>query len=127
VEVGHGLTELGDAPAGRVAVVARVARRLGQLLDRDLGRRDVGVAEAQVDDVFAGPAGGHLQPVDDGEDVGWQRVDPPELERMRSAILRCAAVLAHRSTVFVPRTLYRSTTRELRSSASLRFSLMRRG
>jgi hypothetical protein len=36
VEVGDGLAELGDATALRVAVVAGVLHRLGQLVDRDL-------------------------------------------------------------------------------------------
>ena len=51
VQVGDGLAQLRDAPARRVPVVAGVVRRLGELLDRDLGRRDVGVAEAEVDHV----------------------------------------------------------------------------
>jgi hypothetical protein len=42
-------------------VVAGVVGRLGQLLDRDLGRRQVGVAEAEVDDVLAGSPGLDLQ------------------------------------------------------------------
>ena len=51
VEVGDGHPQLRDAPAGRVAVVARVAHRFDQLVDRDVGRRHVGIAEAEVDDV----------------------------------------------------------------------------
>ena len=51
VQVGDGLAQLGDAPRRRVAVVAGVVGGLGQLLDRDVGRREVGVAEAEVDDV----------------------------------------------------------------------------
>ena len=65
VEVGDGQPQLRDAAARRVAVVARVAHRLDQLLDRDVGRRDVGVAEAEVDDVLAGAPGLDLQGVDD--------------------------------------------------------------
>src|SRR5207302_4778512 len=45
--------------------------------------------------------------------------------RMGAAVLRFASVLAHRSTVLVPRTLYRPAPWELRSSASLRSSLKR--
>ncbi len=55
VEVGDGLAQLGDALARRVPVVARVVHRLGQLLDGHVGRREVGVAEPEVDDVGAGP------------------------------------------------------------------------
>ena len=105
VEVGDRLTELGDAAAGRVAVVARVARRLGQLLDRDLGRRDIGVAEAQIDDVVARAAGRHLQAVDDREDVRRQRVDTAELERVGPAVLRSAAVLRFASVLAHERRL----------------------
>ena len=48
VERGDGLAQLGDAPARGVAVVARVVRRLGQLLDGDVRRGEVRVAEAEV-------------------------------------------------------------------------------
>ena len=60
-------------------MVAGVVRRLGQLLDRDVGRGQVGVAEAEVDDVGAGSPRLDLQPVDDGEDVRRQVRDPAEL------------------------------------------------
>ena len=43
------------------------------------GRRAVGVAHAQVDDVLAGRARRRLQPVDLGEDVGRQAADAVEL------------------------------------------------
>ena len=79
VEAGEGLAQLGDAPAGRVAVVAGVVRRLAQLVDRQRGRRDVGVAEAQVDDVHAGSPGLDLQTVDDREDVRGQPGDAAKL------------------------------------------------
>jgi hypothetical protein len=87
VEVGHGLPQLGDAPAGAVAVVAGVPGRLGQLVDGHLRRGQVGVAEGQVDHVGAGPAGLLLQPVDDAERVRRQVVDAPELHgsRLRQA------------------------------------------
>ena len=64
VEVGDREPQLRDAPARRVAVVARVARRLAQLVDRDRRRRHVGVAEPEVDHVLAGSPGVHLQRVD---------------------------------------------------------------
>ena len=83
VEVGGGLAQLGDAPAGRVAVVPGVAGRLAELVDRDLRRRDVRVAEPQVDDVHAGSPSLDLQPVDDGEDVRGHPVDPAELHGSR--------------------------------------------
>ena len=79
VEVGERLAQLRDAVAQRVAVVAGVAHRLDQLLDRDVGRREVGVAEPEVDDVLAGPPQLHLQRVDVGEHVRRQRVDSAKL------------------------------------------------
>ena len=79
VEVGDGHPQLRDAPARRVAVVARVAHRLDQLVDRDVGRRHVGVAEAEVDDVDPGAPSLDLQGIHDAEDVGRQRVDAAEL------------------------------------------------
>ena len=60
-------------------MVPRVARRLGQLLDRDLRRRHVRVAEPEVDHVLAGPPGCHLERVDLGEGVRRQGVDASEL------------------------------------------------
>src|SRR5579884_3469967 len=60
-------------------MVAVVVGRLGQLLDGDVRARDVGVAEAQVNDVLLLPAGLVPKLVDDGEDVGGQPVDAPKL------------------------------------------------
>ena len=81
VEVGDGLAQLRDAPAGRVPVVAAVVHGLAELVDRGLRRRQVGVAEPEVDHVLAGSPGLHLQPVDDREDVRRQRGDAAELHR----------------------------------------------
>ena len=79
VEVGDRLAQLRDAAARRVPVVARIAHRFGQLLDRDRRRRHVGVAEREVDDVLACSPELHLQRVDLRERVRRQRVDPAEL------------------------------------------------
>ena len=54
VEVGDREPELRDAAAHRVAVVARVLDRLAHLVDRDRRRREIGVAEPEVDDVVTG-------------------------------------------------------------------------
>ena len=81
VEVGDRAAELGDPARGRVAVVARVVGGLGQLAHGDVGRGQVGVPEAEVDDVLAGSPRRRLQVVDGGEDVGRQPVDPAELHR----------------------------------------------
>ena len=63
-------------------MVARVVHRFGELLDRDVGRRDVGVAEREVDDVLACSPELHLQRVDLRERVRRQRVDAAEAERL---------------------------------------------
>ena len=81
VEVGDGAAQLGDPARGRVAVVARVVRCLGQLAHRHVGRRQVGIAEPEVDHVASGSPRVRLQVVDGGEDVGRQPVDATELHR----------------------------------------------
>ena len=81
VQRGDRLAQLGQAAAHRVAVVARVLRRLAQLVDGDLRRGDVGVAEAQVDHVRTCSPCVDLQTVDDREDVRGQVGDPAELHR----------------------------------------------
>ena len=85
VEVGDGQPQLRDALARGVAVVARVAHRLDELVDGDVGRRNVGVAETEVDDVDAGAPGLDLQRVHDPEDVRRQRVDPAELHPLEGS------------------------------------------
>ncbi len=60
-------------------MVPWVAGRLDELLDSQVGGGKIGVAEPQVDDVLAGPASLDLEVVNDGEHVGGQRRDAPEL------------------------------------------------
>jgi hypothetical protein len=57
-------------------VVARVLRRLGQLAHGDFRRGDVGIAEAEIDDVLACAAQLELEAVDLGEGVRRERLDP---------------------------------------------------
>ena len=64
-------------------MVARLARRLAQLRDRDVRRGHVRIAEAEVDHVLAGPPQLELDPVDLGEGVGRQLVDSAELQGLR--------------------------------------------
>ena len=52
---------------------------LDQLVDDVRRRRAVGVAHAEVDDVLAAPAGGHLELGGDVEDVRRQALDAREL------------------------------------------------
>ena len=75
VELGERRAELRQAAADGVAVVHRAQRGLAQLLDGDRGRRDVGVAEAEVDHVASRVPQLALQLVDLREDVGRQRLD----------------------------------------------------
>ena len=63
----------------RVAVRVAALRRLDQLVDDVRGRRPVGIAHAEVDDVLAAPAGRHLSSVGDVEDVRRQALDAREL------------------------------------------------
>ena len=80
VEVGGGQAELGDPARGRVAMISRLLRRLDQLLDGELGRRQVRVAEAEVDHVLALPAERRSQLGDMGEDIRRERANAPELQ-----------------------------------------------
>jgi hypothetical protein len=59
-------------------VVDRPHRGLGELVDRDLWRGDVGVAEPEVDHVAPVAPKLALQLVDGREDVGRKVVDAPE-------------------------------------------------
>ncbi len=81
VALADGAPEVGDAAARRVAVVARVLGGLAKLLHGDLRRREVGIPEAEVDDVLAGAPQLQLELVDLGEDVRRQARDAPELHQ----------------------------------------------
>ena len=67
-------------------MVPGVADGLTELVHRHVRRRQVGVAEPQVDDVLAGPSRLDLERVDDREDVGRKRVDAPEIHRRSVAV-----------------------------------------
>ena len=60
-------------------MVARVAHRLDQLLDRDVGRRQIGVPEREIDDVLAGSPQRHFQRIDLRKRIRRQSVDPAKL------------------------------------------------
>ena len=79
VPVADGLAQAGNAAGDRVAMRGRLERRLDQLVDDVLGRGAVGVAHAEVDDVFAAAAGGHLHFAGDVEDVGGQALNARKL------------------------------------------------
>jgi hypothetical protein len=61
VPVGHRQTELREAFRQRVSMVGSLARRFDELLYDVRRGRPVGVAHAEVDDVFAGYAGAVLE------------------------------------------------------------------
>src|SRR5450756_1223375 len=73
------LAQLRDPARGGVVVVAGVVRGFRELLDGGVGRRDVRVAETEVDHVPTGPARLELEAVDDREDVRGKAQDPAEL------------------------------------------------
>ena len=65
-----------NAARHRIAMGARIARRLDQLLDDRRRRRLVGIAHAEVDDVAPGRPGLRLHRVDLAEHVRRQAADP---------------------------------------------------
>ena len=72
---GLGAAQARNAARRRIAVGARIAHDLAQLVDDRLRRRQVGIAHAEIDDVGAARAGAGLQPVDLLEDVRRQPAD----------------------------------------------------
>ena len=68
-----------DALGGGIAVGARIAHRLDQLVDDMLGRRHVRIAHAEIDDVLAARARLGLELVDLLEDVRRQPLDSVEI------------------------------------------------
>ena len=82
--VGLGAAQAGNAARGRVAMRARVAHDLAQLVDDGLRRRQVGIAHAEIDDVGAARAGAGLQPVDLLEDIGRKAADLVKLFHVRN-------------------------------------------
>ena len=56
----------------------RLLRRLNHLVDDVFGRGAVGVAHAEVDDVFSAAARGHLHLAGDVEDIGREALDAAE-------------------------------------------------
>ncbi len=79
VIAGLGAAQAGDALGGRIAVGARLAHGLDELVDDVLGRLEVRIAHAEIDDVGAVGPGGGLDAVDLLEDVGRQALDAVEI------------------------------------------------
>ena len=74
-----GLAQARNAAGDRVAMRGGLERRLDQLVDDVLGRGAVGIAHAEIDDVFAAAAGGHLHLAGDVEDISRQALNTREL------------------------------------------------
>ncbi len=79
IVLGDRMAQLRDAPARRVAVIRGLRGGLLQFRHRDLGRRDVRVAETEVDHVAPVTAQLALQLVDRREDVRRQVFDSAKL------------------------------------------------
>ena len=73
----------------------RLLRGLDHLVDDVLGRGAVGIAHAEVDDVFATAAGGDLHFAGDVEDIGRQALNTTELfhddSRIQWSVVRISA------------------------------------
>ena len=72
---GLGAAQAGDALRRRIAVGARLAERLLELVDDMRRRRQVRIAHAEIDDVGAGVAGRRLGAVHLLEHIGRQAAD----------------------------------------------------
>ena len=83
VIAGLGAAQAGNALRGGIAVGARLADGLDQLVDDVLGRGQIGIAHAEIDDVGAGGAGLGLELVDLLEDV---RRQPPRAVEVRHRV-----------------------------------------
>jgi hypothetical protein len=68
-----------NAARGRIAIGARLAQGLLQLLDHVGRRRQIRIAHAHVDNVGAGIARRCLGAIDLLEDVRWQAADAVEI------------------------------------------------
>ena len=69
-------TQFVDAARNRIAVVGGLAGGFDELRHHMGRRRQIGIAHAEVDDVFTPVPRLHLHAVDDAEDIGRQPFDP---------------------------------------------------
>src|ERR1017187_4440199 len=91
VPITNGAAEAGEAAGDGIAMGGRLEDRFNELVDDVLGGCAVGVAHAEVDDVFAEAAGGDLHLAGDVEDIGREALNTAELFHLTS--LRHGAVL----------------------------------
>src|SRR5262249_40328609 len=69
------LFELRIAGVIRIAMILRVVDGLGHPINDEFGRRPVGVADAEVDDVLAGGDGGALSAIYINEEIGRKLIE----------------------------------------------------
>ena len=79
VPLGDPAAQVGQPARSRVAVIARVARRVADLVDHVIGRGQVRIAHAQIDHVLTGAPRGVLEGVDLRKHVGRKPVDLVEM------------------------------------------------
>ena len=79
VPVGDGAAQAGQAAGDGIAMGGGLLRGLDELVDDVLGRGSVGVAHAEVDDVFAAAAGAGLHLAGDVEDIGREALNARKL------------------------------------------------
>ena len=78
VPVRDSLAQARDTPGERVAVGVASLRRLDQLVHDMPGSRLIGIAHAEIDDVFAARTRGRLQLINDVKDIRRQAFDAGE-------------------------------------------------
>src|SRR5580658_9058955 len=99
VPVADGLAQAGQAARNGVAMRGRLAGSFNELVDDVGGRCAVGIAHAEVDDVFAAAAGGGLHLAGDVEDVGGQALNAGELFHDYSSVRQWTVVSDQLSVV----------------------------
>ena len=78
VPIRDGFAQAGQAARDGVAMGDRLLRRFNHLVDDVPGSGAVGVAHAEVDDVFAAAARGNFHLAGDVEDIGREALDAAE-------------------------------------------------
>src|SRR5262245_16031951 len=67
--------QIGNASRGRISVISRIARGLDQFVDYRIGRGQIRIAHAQIDNVLAAVARLHFQMIDEGKNIRWKFFD----------------------------------------------------
>ena len=91
-EGGDGLAEGGDAFIEGVAVVFRIVNRLGHFIDDELVGGKIGVAHAEVDDVFPGGHEGAFLLVYFDKEVGGECLETLGFDEWHRTVLESQEV-----------------------------------